>query len=417
MYDLSRIKSISCADVAEKYGISLTRKHNKLWGKLRNNEKTASFQITPDKNLWYDFGISKGGSVIDLVSELESISTNEAILKLAVDYGIEKDKSYDSSFLTDNQYKELGIEPSRATLNFNFDCSKHSLDDVERWENKYGMPVRELAVKHPKSYENMVEVIGLRTIHKSLSDYNTLLKAYSTIEDHFLKDKNHDTTLKQFYKNIIQETGERVNKLVSLLSKAKLFDNTNYDYLKRDILNDLKNINPQKLPFEHYQYKDNYNSISANYSEDLRFTLLNDKYKSVAYDISDFTSSAKSSLYDLNVFFKSKSTDILLPSDIIDIYLRSSEAIAKFKIDIKKCIAQKNELDNKDPRLVTVNERLKVLNNNLMKASFYYDKSSNVFDELECFKTVSQEEKVKAIDKMKENEKLKPKSNYMEMEM
>jgi DNA primase len=42
----------------------------------------ASFIITPRKNLWHCFGCGKGGSAIDLVKELDGLSTGEAIRKL-----------------------------------------------------------------------------------------------------------------------------------------------------------------------------------------------------------------------------------------------------------------------------------------------------------------------------------------------
>ncbi|WP_157797080.1 CHC2 zinc finger domain-containing protein [Clostridium sp. CT7] len=44
-------------------------------------EKTASFNISLEKNLWYDFGISKGGSDIDLIMEIEHCDEKEAIKK------------------------------------------------------------------------------------------------------------------------------------------------------------------------------------------------------------------------------------------------------------------------------------------------------------------------------------------------
>lgn len=47
------------------------RRGNGLWynSPLRE-ESTPSFKVQPDKNTWYDFGIAKGGTIIDLAAEL-----------------------------------------------------------------------------------------------------------------------------------------------------------------------------------------------------------------------------------------------------------------------------------------------------------------------------------------------------------
>ncbi|MGL4519379.1 MAG: toprim domain-containing protein [Phocaeicola sp.] len=45
-------------------------------------ESLPSFKVDYTKNLWYDFGSGEGGSIIDLVMNLEKCSTHEAIIKL-----------------------------------------------------------------------------------------------------------------------------------------------------------------------------------------------------------------------------------------------------------------------------------------------------------------------------------------------
>lgn len=46
-------------------------------------EHTASFSVSYDKNLWYDFGTGEGGSIIDLVARMEGCSEVEAARRLA----------------------------------------------------------------------------------------------------------------------------------------------------------------------------------------------------------------------------------------------------------------------------------------------------------------------------------------------
>gem|GEM_PF-4687033 len=42
-------------------------------------EKTPSFKVDLNKNLWYDFGIGEGGTLIDLVIKLNNYSVPEAL--------------------------------------------------------------------------------------------------------------------------------------------------------------------------------------------------------------------------------------------------------------------------------------------------------------------------------------------------
>ena len=46
-------------------------------------ERTASFSVSYDKNLWHDFGTGEGGSIIDLVARMEGCSEAEAARRLA----------------------------------------------------------------------------------------------------------------------------------------------------------------------------------------------------------------------------------------------------------------------------------------------------------------------------------------------
>ena len=62
--------------VAELYGIELNKTY-----KCKcpfHEEKTASFSISPSKQIWKCFGCGKGGDVISLVAELLNINSLEA---------------------------------------------------------------------------------------------------------------------------------------------------------------------------------------------------------------------------------------------------------------------------------------------------------------------------------------------------
>src|SRR5881397_3582684 len=53
-----------------------------------HQEKTPSFSIDAAKSLFYCFGCGKGGDVITLVSELESLSFAETVERLAAKVGV-----------------------------------------------------------------------------------------------------------------------------------------------------------------------------------------------------------------------------------------------------------------------------------------------------------------------------------------
>ncbi len=62
-----------------------------------HHEKTASFSVAPDKNIYHCFGCGAGGSAINFLMEYEKISFVEAVKKLGDRYGIEVELDQDGS--------------------------------------------------------------------------------------------------------------------------------------------------------------------------------------------------------------------------------------------------------------------------------------------------------------------------------
>ena len=71
------------ADVVSGY-VTLTRKGGNLFGLCPfHNEKTPSFSVAPDKQIYHCFGCKKGGGVINFIMEIENLTFPEAVRFLA----------------------------------------------------------------------------------------------------------------------------------------------------------------------------------------------------------------------------------------------------------------------------------------------------------------------------------------------
>lgn len=76
-------------DVVGSY-VQLTRKGSNLFGLCPfHNEKTPSFSVTPDKQMFYCFGCKKGGSAVNFIMEEENLSYPDAVRFLAKRAGLE----------------------------------------------------------------------------------------------------------------------------------------------------------------------------------------------------------------------------------------------------------------------------------------------------------------------------------------
>ena len=76
-------------DVVSDY-VALTPKGGSYWGLCPfHGEKTASFHVLPDRQLYHCFGCGKGGGVISFVMELENLPYVDAVRLLAKRAGME----------------------------------------------------------------------------------------------------------------------------------------------------------------------------------------------------------------------------------------------------------------------------------------------------------------------------------------
>ena len=98
---IKEIKSIPLADFLSRLGHeSAARKGTRLWYKspLRQ-EHTPSFKVDTSLNCWYDFGLGRGGNIIDLAAELyQSTELRYLIRCIADSYPVPSVQTVASSF-------------------------------------------------------------------------------------------------------------------------------------------------------------------------------------------------------------------------------------------------------------------------------------------------------------------------------
>ena len=76
-------------DVVGSY-VQLTRKGGNLFGLCPfHSEKTGSFSVSPDKQIYYCFGCKKGGGVVNFIMDIENLSFPDAVRFLAKRAGME----------------------------------------------------------------------------------------------------------------------------------------------------------------------------------------------------------------------------------------------------------------------------------------------------------------------------------------
>src|ERR1035438_5340305 len=80
---------LSIEDVISEY-VPLKRA-GRNWKGLSpfTNEKTPSFIVSPEKQIWKDFSSGKGGSMFDFVMEVEGLEVKEALELLARKAGVD----------------------------------------------------------------------------------------------------------------------------------------------------------------------------------------------------------------------------------------------------------------------------------------------------------------------------------------
>ena len=87
-------KEVSIKDVVQFYtDIRLLRRGKELWALCPfHNEKTPSFSVNLDKNIWHCFGCGHGGSSVDFLMRLRKVDFKSAAVKIEEDFNLKNVK-------------------------------------------------------------------------------------------------------------------------------------------------------------------------------------------------------------------------------------------------------------------------------------------------------------------------------------
>ena len=108
---------VSRTDMVDLVGgyVRLNKKGNNYWGLCPfHSEKTASFSVSPDKQICYCFGCHKGGGAINFLMEVENLSFVDAVRQLAQRAGLEVPETGTDARLKEKREQLLEINKVAA---------------------------------------------------------------------------------------------------------------------------------------------------------------------------------------------------------------------------------------------------------------------------------------------------------------
>ena len=85
---IEELKSVSLLEYLSRHGCKYAfQKGKRYWynSPIREGDLTPSFKVDVESNLWYDFGLHRGGNIINLVKEMHPHFSNHEALKMLED--------------------------------------------------------------------------------------------------------------------------------------------------------------------------------------------------------------------------------------------------------------------------------------------------------------------------------------------
>src|SRR5438045_8696905 len=83
-----------------------------------SNERTPSFMVSPEKQIWHDFSSGKGGDVFSFVMEAEGLDFKGALEILARKAGVDLDQFRGASNRQSSEIKSRSLEANELAAKF-----------------------------------------------------------------------------------------------------------------------------------------------------------------------------------------------------------------------------------------------------------------------------------------------------------
>jgi DNA primase len=151
-----------------------------------HQEKSPSFMVSPDKQIWHCFGCGRGGDIFGFIMEMEGLSFVEALRQLAVKAGVKLQKSdpraasqrnriLDLLELAAKYYQAALLKSLKAAASREY-LKKRGLDEdtIAEWRIGYSLDEWDSAAKFflSKGYnENEIFMAGLSVKREGQSGY------------------------------------------------------------------------------------------------------------------------------------------------------------------------------------------------------------------------------------------------------
>jgi DNA primase len=169
---VERVKTSSDIVAVVSEYVHLNKKGKSFWGLCPfHSEKTPSFHVDPDKQIFRCFGCNKGGDVFSFVMEKKGLSFAEALTELALKAGItlEKEKRQSSS------EKKIYYDANRAAMAF-FEQQLASSrgEDARRYLSGRGITEETIRIFHigfaPDSWDSLSTYLKGKGISHSAAE-------------------------------------------------------------------------------------------------------------------------------------------------------------------------------------------------------------------------------------------------------
>lgn len=180
--------------VAYYYGIKLNRAYKCVCP--FHKEKTASFSISPQKQIWHCFGCGRGGDSISLVSELLNINALEAAKNINYNLNLGLNIEKPNNYLEINKYKQKrkNEEMFKQWENKIFQLLCDYLHLLWNWEKEY----------RPTNPEQEVNILFVEAMHNR--DYIEYV-----LDEIFINGSNEDKIwFWKYEKKVVKRIESRV---------------------------------------------------------------------------------------------------------------------------------------------------------------------------------------------------------------